>query len=193
MSDATPLTNAATLTDARDPEIVAMEKLSELFSSLDPAIRQRVLRWAADKFGVVLQKGKPASRGGNADEDTDDDGSIENGDYTDFSSLYEAAKPSTDAERALLAGYWLQIIQHKANWSGFSANKELKNLGHGTDDITGRLNQLINQKPQLVMQTRKSGKTRQAQKKYKVTGEGIKRVRQMLASTTAGSGNSGQA
>lgn len=192
MSDAAPQINATTAVDARDPEILAMERLSEILLPLDPAIRQRALRWAVDRFGVMLPKGKPATTGGTTGEDTDDEGSTQNSDYPDFSSLYEAATPSTDAERALVAGYWLQIIQHKAHWDGFSANKELKNLGHGTTDITSRLSLLINQKPQLVMQTRKSGKTRQAHKQYKVTGEGIKRVREMLSGTAAGSGDSGQ-
>lgn len=103
--------------------------------------------------------------------------------FEDFASLYDAANPSTESDKALVAGYWLQIIQGTSDWSGFSANKELRNLGHGVENITVALGALIDSTPRLVMQTHKAGKTKQARKKYKVTGERIKRVKQMMAGT----------
>jgi len=198
MADPAPQSSATSQTTPNtvaDPEIVAIGKVNEALASLEPAVQQRVLRWAAEKFGVPLVKiRKPP---GSMAEDTGDEdvgnGSEDAAGFADFASLYEAAKPKTDAERALVAGYWLQVIQRNADWDGFSANKELKHLGHGISNITWALDQLINQKPQLVMQTRKSGKARQARKKYKMTGEGVKRVNRMFAGTAAeGSDNGGQ-
>ena len=45
---------------------------------------------------------------------------------------------------------------------------------------TDAINQLIKRKPQLRIQTKKEGKTKQARKKYKVTAEGIKAVQKLL-------------
>jgi hypothetical protein len=42
------------------------------------------------------------------------------------------------------------------------------------------LNSLIAKKPQLVIQTRKSGSSQQARKKYKLTNEGLNKVERML-------------
>jgi hypothetical protein len=42
------------------------------------------------------------------------------------------------------------------------------------------------------MQTRKAGTTRQAKKRYTVTGEGIKTVKKMLAGSAEESDNGGQ-
>ncbi len=35
-------------------------------------------------------------------------------------------------------------------------------------------------KPQLVIQTRKSGKAKQARKKYRVTAEGVARIKELI-------------
>lgn len=180
ISDSSPETQGAL-----DLEITAIGKVNDALTALDTAVQQRVLRWAADKFGVALRKPSPTRDGSNGEHDDTPGGNADAGTYADFSSLFEAASPATDAERALVAGYWLQVIQSNADWDGFSANKELKNLGHGTDDITNKLKQLMDLKPQLVMQTRKAGTTRQAKKRYKVTGEGIKKVKQMISSAGA--------
>lgn len=197
--DITATSTTTTETETPDPEVVAIGKVNAALAKLEPVIQQRVLRWAADRFGLALPKGKPSNGSGRADAaagDEEEDATNGAATFTDFASLYEAAAPSSDADRALLAGYYLQVIQENKDWDGFSANKELKHLGHGTTDITGKLDQLINHKPQLVIQTRKAGTTRQAKKKYKVTGEGIKRVRQMLdgaaGAAAAESGNGGQ-
>jgi hypothetical protein len=57
----------------------------------------------------------------------------------------------------------------------------LKNLGHGVKDITKVFSSLIATSPQQVIQTRKSGTSRQARKRYKVTKAGIARVQELLA------------
>ena len=64
--------------------------------------------------------------------------------------------------------------------NGQQVNNELKHLGHGTDNITKLIGKLVVTSPQQVLQTRKSGNTRQARKTYKVTKAGLKRVQELL-------------
>jgi hypothetical protein len=59
-------------------------------------------------------------------------------------------------------------------------NTNLKNLGHGLSNVTDALTSLINRKPSFVLQTAKSGKSRQARKKYKLTRAGLDEVRRMI-------------
>jgi hypothetical protein len=192
MADPDPALNASAISQtAPDPEVTAIGKVNEALAGLDPAVQQRVLRWAADRFNVTLPQVKKTaadeSKGKQQDEEQDELEVPEAPDtFTDFASLYDAANPSTEADKALVAAYWLQVIQGNADWASFSANKELRNLGHGVENITVALGALIDSTPRLVMQTHKAGKSRQARKKYKMTNEGIKRVKQMLA------GNGGQ-
>ncbi|HEY6293074.1 MAG TPA: hypothetical protein VI455_16100, partial [Terriglobia bacterium] len=161
-------------------------------ASLDPEIRERVLRWAAVKFSVKLtQTEKPAARHDTRKESEEKGELKESSSFNDFASLYDATNATTEADKALVVGYWLQVTKGNPDWTGFSANRELKNLGHGVDNITVALGQLIGLTPRLVMQTHKAGKTKQAHKKYKLTNEGIKRVKQMLADSAAGGSEDG--
>jgi len=97
--------------------------------------------------------------------------------------LYEAANPRTEPQKVLVAGYWFQKLRGQSDVDGQQINTELKQLGHGVTNITRTLGSLINKKPQLVIQTHKSGKTKQARKKYRLTAEGIRAVEQMLNAT----------
>jgi hypothetical protein len=100
--------------------------------------------------------------------------------FPDVATLFVAAKPSTGSEKALTVGFWLQECLHREEWEGFAINSELKHLGHGLKNVTDALNALIDHRPQLVVQLRKSGKTKQARKRYKLTAEGVRKVRQMV-------------
>src|SRR5262249_24581396 len=100
--------------------------------------------------------------------------------FRDFAEFYEATNPSTDSERALVGGYWFQEVKGQSDWGSRVVNAELNGLGHGLVNITTSLSDLMNKKPKLVIQTAKTGSSQQAHKKYRVTGEGLKRVRQML-------------
>lgn len=186
-------TTTASVSAGPDPEVAAIGRVNEALLPLEPAVRQRVLHWAAQRFEVILPKGKPTPAAGGDDDEEEpeeqDDEQTENetpSGFADVASLYDATSPTTESDKALIVGYWFQVAQCNADFAAASVNKELNNLGHGVKNITVALSALIDSKPSLVMQTHKSGKSKQARKKYKVTGEGIKRVKQMLA------GNGGQ-
>jgi Tfp pilus assembly protein PilX len=146
-------------------------------------LRSRPDRWISERYGstetvkqqkkslVVTEAKTPLADSGIA--------------FSDFASLFAAADPATDPEKALVGAFWQQVCQGSAEWDSFSVNKQLKHLGHGVGNITDALTNLIGRRPQLVIQTRKSGKEKQARKLYKLTAEGVKRVNEM-ASGTAG-------
>jgi DNA-binding PadR family transcriptional regulator len=111
-------------------------------------------------------------------------GTVETRPTRSFSSLpdlYSTVSPASDSSRALVVGYWFQVMQGEQDLDGFQINKELKHLGHGASNITTALSSLIERKPQLVIQTRKSGNSKQARKRYRLTDAGIKAVERMLA------------
>jgi hypothetical protein len=59
-------------------------------------------------------------------------------------------------------------------------NKHLKHLGHPVSNITRAIDTMIDQTPRLILQTSKSGRAKQARKRYKVTRQGVKHVLAML-------------
>ena len=80
----------------------------------------------------------------------------------------------------MVAGYWFQELAGQDDLDSQRINKELKNLGHPSTNITRDFDALIRRSPRQVIQVRKEGKSRQARKRYKLTREGIKAVEQML-------------
>lgn len=100
--------------------------------------------------------------------------------FSSFGELFDAAQSETQADNVLIAAYWLQFIQQNSDLTGFAINSELKHIGHEASNVTASLSQLMDRRPALVVQTRKSGKTKQARKKYRLTEAGIKEVQAML-------------
>jgi len=157
-----------------DLEIEAMGSLSRALTTLDPDARARVLRWASERYGIGLPPGTP---GVPAQHDAVAPAPAQAGDLAD---LFDAANPTTQGEKVLVVAYWLQEVGGQPELESQEINDHLKHLGHGIPNITMALNDLMVRKPRLAIQTRKSGTTKQARKRYRLTTEGIRRVRSMI-------------
>ena len=101
-------------------------------------------------------------------------------DFEYFAELFDATDPKTGSEKALVAAYWLQEIEGTESFTAQSVNGLLKDLGHKLANVTDALSSLINQKPQLVLQLKKSGTSKQARKLYKLSAAGLKQVTGMM-------------
>ena len=73
-----------------------------------------------------------------------------------------------------------QVINEHPSVTGQQVNDALKNLGHAMSNITDAFTSLIRRKPQLAMQVEKTGSSKQARKKYKLTIAGINEVKKLL-------------
>jgi hypothetical protein len=166
-------------------EIDVMKKVAEALASLDDDARQRVLKWTNDRFGftpsVNARSPSRIQASSISSEERGTSGDSTNGSTTgDLAEFFTSALPTTQSEKALVVGYWFQVLQGLADLDSQQINTELKNLGHGVSNITRAFDELINTRPQVVIQTRKSGTAKQARKKYRLTAEGISRVKQMI-------------
>jgi len=101
--------------------------------------------------------------------------------FSTAAELYHAAGPDTDVERALVIGFWFQECLGQSDFDSFQVNNELKHLGYPVANITRAFDGLQARKPVLAMQTRKSGSSKQARKKYKLTHQGTVSVDKMIA------------
>jgi hypothetical protein len=155
-----------------DPELNAMSVIASALSVLEPDTVKRVLDWATRRF-VAL----PVAPAGVAS--ASHEGTVSK--FDDFPSLFDAANPQTAADKALVVGYWFQVVDGQDDFDGFALNTELKHLGHASTNITRDLDALMSRTPRFVLQVRKSGTTKQARKQYKLTREGIRYVQELLA------------
>jgi hypothetical protein len=160
-----------------DLEIRAIQKVAEALKDLENDQRARVIDWAAKRFAVELpnaSKRNISRRGDNAN------GEKTSSEYSDFADLFDVATPKNDSGKALVGGYWFQVVQGGTDFTGLQVNDALKNLGHGVGNITTALGNLQKQKPALVRQVEKSGRSKQARKKYKLTQAGISAVQALV-------------
>lgn len=158
-----------------DPEIKAMNIIFETLKELDESMRARVLNWTLSKFGHSPVKTTVVNPASQAPSNVT--GSIAGiAAYPSLAEAFSAASPNTDVEKVLVVAAYLQESQQKSDLTGFEINKELNHLGHSVTNITSTIGVLMSRKPQLMIQTKKDGKTKQAKKKYKVTVEGIRFV-----------------
>jgi hypothetical protein len=167
-------------------ELTFMKAIAEGAKGLDDSTIRRVLRWAMEALVTPqpsgAQVGTPtivsvahSSEGGR----TIGSPSTDRPQFATLADFFSYCSPSSETEKALVAGYWTQTREGNLEFDAQSVNKELKHMGHGVANITSAFDNLIQRRPQLVIQTRKSGNTRQARKLYKLTTEGIRAVERM--------------
>ena len=167
-------------------EFKAIQTVHGTLDPLDHAARNRVLTYIVNLMGIdgPTVAGRAASaenavdiavEGAGADEATKQPPK-----FSDFAELYAATGPKSNGEKALVAGYWLQVNQGKESFAAAAAQKELTHLGHKIPNITDAIDSMKSQKPMLMLQVKKSGSSRQARKLYRVSHEGTKRVEEMV-------------
>lgn len=172
-----------------DKELMAMSSIANALGDLDSEAQERVLRWAIDRFKInKLGESNRSSLINEAPLETypastkpppsEQIGEVT---FSDFATLFDHAYPETGPEKALVAGYWFQACQNMDTFEGAQVNTELKHLGHGLPNVTDSLSSLMHRRPALVLQVRKSGRSKQARKLYKLTQEGIRKVLRMIA------------
>src|SRR5665213_807961 len=156
-----------------EKEIKAMGTISSALEDLESDARARVLYWAMSRYGITSAGQKAFKMPG---VNTNGGAGSTPGEYATFADLFDAAKPITEREKAMVAAYWLQVCENAESFQSQSLNDLLKDLGHGIGNITEALNQLKNDRPALLLQLKKSGSSRQARKTYKLTQVGTRRV-----------------
>lgn len=169
---------------SEDDELNAMGAVAEALAPLEPNVALRVVRWAYERAkekvlgGVGGSGGPPKSvpplgdaSGGSEETDKKQ--------FADLPALYDAASPSTESERALVVGYWFQVVEKNDGFYSYSVNTRLKHMGYQIGNITRAFDSLMSESPRLVIQLGK-GDTRQARKKLRLTTEGIRKVESMI-------------
>lgn len=163
-----------------DPEIKAMTTIAKALDDLEDEQRGNVLLYINTRYGSSMPRQR--HRGGDGRMYGGDGGQSDYApdEFDNIGEFFDAANPTTEADRVLVVGYWIQVIDGEEDFESAAVNKHLKNLGHTVSNITRAFDQAMGKTPRLVIQTSKSGSSKQARKKYKVTREGIKRVKKML-------------
>lgn len=170
------------MNQSANAEFEAIKTVHGALEPLDDDARSRVVKYiisllAIDAHAQALTDEPIADEEAEATAGKAAEGALT---YQAFAELYAAANPTTNGDKALVAGYWLQICQSGESFTAQSANKELTHLGNKIGNITAAFDNLRKAKPALILQLKKSGSSQQARKTYKVSHPGVQRVKEMV-------------
>lgn len=181
--------------DDGDKEFAAIQTIYGALRDLDDDAKIRVMEYVSSRLGITTSvrqdvpapvststSGHPETEGAQptASEETTEEATRDHLDFEYFGELFDAADPQTEAERALVTAYWLQICESTDSVTSHAINKELKHLGYELSNVTRAIDDLRKRKPAPVILLRKSGTSKQARKTFKVTEAGEKAVKGML-------------
>ena len=172
-------------------DLRALETVLNALARLSDEERVRVLRWAAEKLGIQqVVTGRPG--GGTAPRTTAIDAAFEKhpDGFQNVGEFLAAASPDSDVDRVLCVAVYLQDFNESPDVTlrGRQINDELKNLGHGVKNITDCINSLKLRKPQHMIQTKKTGKAKQAWKEYRVTRAGLEYAYRLISEAKGDTG-----
>lgn len=161
-----------------DPELRAMITVYEALKDLDDEAKVRVIEWVSGKFQLEhAREFYPENDWGPEGIGYGERGLL---DFGSLADAFAVANPKNTADKALVVAAYLQASKGGIDVTGREINKELTQIGHGVHNITRAVEPLIKKRPQFLIQTRKEGKTKQAQKKYRVTNEGFTFVKRLI-------------
>jgi len=157
-----------------------MKALGEVFNAIKE-LDDNGKRWVLDSLYMKFfpsETGRQSTAAAGATKR----GGLSLTSFESVAEVFAKASPSKDPDKALVVAAYLQEKEERPELTSRDINGQLKHLGHGINNITAAINSLKGRKPKLMVQTRKEGTSQQAPKKYKVTIEGLNRVREMLGS-----------
>jgi hypothetical protein len=165
----------------QDKELSAMQAVLGILADLtDEGSQERVVSYVSARLNLRSAPRSVPVVSSEAERTESSESEELERRFDTFADLFNAVSPTINADKALVAGYWLQILEGRDQFASQAVNKLLQNLGHSLANVTDAFNQLGAKKPRLAIQTRKSGKSQQARKQYKLTQAGIDAVKGRL-------------
>ncbi len=169
------------------PELNAMQQIANIICDLGPAERRRVAAWLTE---YASQEDLPATAGkapGNdmpeaepepATAATDQPGPGEpaRSEFATFAELYERVSPRKGAQRAAVAGYWLQTEQGQQSWKASEVNKLLKSIDVKVSSMSIVLTNAVKAKEALVVELARLGDGERSRKTFCLSELGLSYV-----------------
>jgi hypothetical protein len=194
---------------SQDPEIIAMSETFEALKHLQRPQIRRIVHWVKDRFGLIEGKapaepvvsvsaGEPAPAPAPVKEEkvtleaAPAPAVIEEPpkpkppqkreliDFDTVLDLFSESNVKKVSSKILLMAAYLQERHNFKEISSYDINFRLKRIGHGVQNISSSINGILKRKPQLMIELKKDGASKQARRKFSVTVEGLKVARGFL-------------
>lgn len=171
-----------------DPELEALSKINDTINDLPEDAKIRVVAWLINKYSIYsnqpvnasVSPKKLLSENGVEEKEIVDGNDQLIATFSNPADLFAKCSPSKSGEKILVVAAYLQTKNSGKDLSGYEINQVLKNMGHKVESFSHRMDTLMGQKPQLMIQTKKCGNSKQGKKSYRVTDAGMKEVEKLI-------------
>lgn len=164
------------------PELDAMQQIASIVSCLTPAERKRVAAWLMEYAPQADAPTTPDStleeNGANAEIDLPVDAHTQpeearQKDFVTFAELYERVAPKKGAQKAAVAGYWLQTRQGQQSWKASEVNKLLKTIDVRVSSVSIVLTNAVKAKDALIVELARLGDGERSRKTFCLSERGM--------------------
>jgi hypothetical protein len=115
-------------------ELAAIDTVYQALEPLSDEARLRIINYVVGLLDIAIS---PVSSEQAVADDTPEEAARVAKEqaaapkYKTFAELFDAAAPSSASDRALVAGYWVQVCGEADHFDSFTANTELKTSAMG--------------------------------------------------------------
>lgn len=174
------------------PELVVMQKIADAVAGLTPAEKKRVAAWLHEYASDESWKTSAAPA---ANFDADDvwesfepsESAAEEPTaagidaYLDFGDLFNDVAPKTGAQKAVVAGYWLEKKNGQESWKASEVNKLLKSIDVKVSSISIVLSNAVKSSKTMITELERLGDSERSRKTFCLNEDGIAYVEDRLA------------
>ncbi len=153
-------------------ELSAMQAIAEIVSDLTPAERRHVAAWFSAYAAEETEPVADASVVAPAEvQDTPAAAGIDG--IRTFAELLDAVAPKTGAQKAAVAGWWLEHREQHESWKASEVNKLLKSADVKVSSISIVLTNAVKATNPLMEELARLGDGERSRKTFRLTAAGI--------------------
>lgn len=175
------------------PELVVMQKIAEAVAGLTPTEKKRVAAWLHE-YATDENEQVGFAPTGNFDIE-DDQESYEDTEspeeelpvitgidaYYNFVDLLNDVAPKTGAQKAVVAGYWLEKKNGQQSWKASEVNKLLKSVDVKVSSISIVLSNAVKSSKAMITELERLGDSERSRKTFRLNDTGIAYVEDRMA------------
>ncbi len=166
------------------PEFVAMQAIADAVADLSKSEKRRVAAWLVD---YTAQETVSQADTNETSSQIDalahkpiSEGAVEPEPISSFSELYDAVAPKTGAQKAVVAGYWIEKYEGRDSWKASETNKLLKSIDVKISSISIVLTNAVKAAEPMVAELGRLGEGQRSRKTFCLNETGIAFVENRL-------------
>ena len=172
------------------PELDAMQQIADIIRDLTPSERRRVAAWLMEYAPQgdtpsaaedALEESEPETAPVTLADESKSPEESDQKEFATFAELYTCVAPRKGAQKAAVAGYWLQTRQGRQSWKASEVNKLLKSIDVKVSSMSIVLTNAVKTRDALIIELARLGDGERSRKTFCLSEQGTAYVEGSLS------------